>query len=385
MKKHIAIRYATVLSVLLLTSSIAQGCTQSHESTMSNVTLQEVTETDKSSQAEATSDCVTESNDLHPYEFTLCFAGDVSLADDAVTIAQMNASPNGIEDCISAQLRQTMRDADCMILNNEFTYSTAGAPLAGKAYTFRSNPEHVTILQELGVDAVCLANNHVYDYGEQALLDTFTTLEDAGIPYFGAGRNIQEATAPYYIEMQGKTIAIVAASRAEKNKMTPQATDDSPGILRCYDTTLFLEEIKEAKKHADFVIACVHWGTEYSEELEQVQIDTARDYIDAGADVIIGAHPHILQGMDYYHNAPIFYSLGNFWFNSKSLDTMLVTLRIYGDDNGYTIEPCITPALQANCTTAYLEVPEDRKAFYDHLMELSPNIVIDDNGIVQQP
>ena len=156
------------------------------------------------------------------------------------------------------------------------------------------------ILKEMGVDIVSLANNHAYDYGERSLIDTMATLKQAGIHYVGAGHNLEEAMSPVYFEVQGKTIAYVAASRAEKYRMTPQATEDAPGILLCYDTKLFLKAIEEAKKNADYVIAFVHWGTEYSYELEKVQRVTGKEYLDAGADIVIGAHSHCLQGIEYY-------------------------------------------------------------------------------------
>ena len=108
----------------------------------------------------------TESIDLHEYDFTLCFAGDISLDEAAVTTAQLDASENGIYGCISPELIQIMKDADLMCLNNEFTYSINGAPMEGKMYTFRANPERVAVLQEMGVDVVQLSNNHVYDYGK---------------------------------------------------------------------------------------------------------------------------------------------------------------------------------------------------------------------------
>lgn len=112
--------------------------------------------------------------------------------------------------------------------------------------------------------------------------------------------------------------------------MTPQATETQPGILRCYDTELFLQTIREGKENADFCIAFVHWGTEYSYDLERAQLDTGKEYLDAGADAVIGAHSHCLQGMEYYDGKPIIYSLGNYWFNEKTLDTMLLQLRFRG-------------------------------------------------------
>ena len=301
------------------------------------------------------------------YDFTLCFAGDINLDENWGTTQYMSAQENGIYDCISEELVALMQAADIMCLNNEFTYSSGGAPLAGKAYTFRANPERVEVLHQLGVDAVTLANNHVYDYGAEALLDTFQVLEEAQIPYFGAGRTLADAMRPLYLEVEGKTVALVAASRAEKNKMTPQATDTEPGILRCYDTELFLETIGEAKANSDFCIAFVHWGTEYSFDLEQVQMDTGRDYLDAGADIVIGAHSHCLQGMEYYDGKPIIYSLGNYWFNEKTLDTMLLQLHFSGDKetSGLTVQ--VIPAVQAGYRTTYAAEETEQRRIYDFL------------------
>ena len=320
----------------------------------------------------------------NPYDFTVCFAGDINLDEAWCTTQYLNQQENGIRDCISEELILHMNQADVMCLNNEFTYSLGGAPLEGKAYTFRANPERVKILQELGVDIVKLANNHVYDYGSQALLDTFATLEAAGIEYMGAGRNLQEAMEPVYIELDGKRVAFVAASRAEKYKMTPQATEDTPGILRCYDTTLFLETIAKAKENADFVLAYVHWGTEYSYELEEVQLTTGKAYLDAGADVVIGAHSHCLQGMEYYNGKPIIYSLGNYWFNEKTLDTMLLDLHFYGDDMGGNIEVKVIPAVQSGFCTKIVTQDAEQERIYSFLEGISVNVEIDENGIVKE-
>ncbi len=324
-----------------------------------------------------------EEEDKGEYDFTICFAGDINFDENWSTTLYLNQCENGIADCIDPTLIDEMNEADIMWLNNEFTYSEGGSPLPGKAYTFRAKPERVELLKELGVDIVGLANNHVYDYGKQAMLDTFDTLEDAGIPYVGAGRNLEDAMKPYYMKIEGKTVAFVAASRAEKNKMTPQATETEPGILRCYDTTLFDEEIKEADAKADIVVALPHWGTEYSTTLEQVQKDTAREYIDAGADVIIGAHTHCLQGFEYYNDVPIIYSLGNYWFNEKTLDTMLVTLHCYGNNDEQNMDVIITPAIQSGCQTKYISDEEQQEKFYNRLESISINVEIDENGILK--
>lgn len=166
--------------------------------------------------------------------------------------------------------------------------------------------------------------------------------------------------------------------------MTPQATDTEPGILRCYDTELFLQAIREGSENADFCIAFVHWGTEYSFELEQVQTDTGRQYLDAGADAVIGAHSHCLQGMEYYEGKPIIYSLGNYWFNSKTLDTMLLQLHFSGDDTSAELTVQVIPAVQTGCRTVFASQPEEQRRIYDFLESISVNVEISDEGIVAE-
>ena len=334
--------------------------------------------------AESETEEIAELESQNPYDFTICFAGDINLDEAWCTTQYLNEQPNGISDCISKELLEHMNEADIMCLNNEFTFSNGGEPLPDKMYTFRANPERVSVLQEMGVDIVKLANNHVYDYGKQALLDTFDTLEGAGIEYVGAGRNLSEAMEPIYMELDGRTIAFVAASRAEKYKMTPQATEDSPGILRCYDTELFLNTIKEADANADFVLAYVHWGTEYSYDLEEVQLTTGKEYLDAGADVIIGAHSHCLQGMEYYDGKPIIYSLGNYWFNEKTLDTVLLDLHFYGDDENEQLEVSVIPAIQSGYCTRIVEEAEEKERIFTFLEDISINVEISEEGVLQE-
>ena len=322
--------------------------------------------------------------DTHPYDFTLCFAGDINLDDNWGTTIYMDSQPNGIYDCISKELIETMQNADVMCLNNEFTYTQRGEKIPGKLYHFRANPKRVEVLKELGVDIVKLANNHACDYGSQSLLDTMDTLTGAGIKYIGAGHNLQEAMTPVYMELDGKIVAFVAASRAEKNLKTPQATETEPGILRCYETELFVETIKEARKNADFVIAYVHWGTEYSDVLEEDQLSSGKEYLDAGADAVIGAHSHCLQGMEYSNGKPIIYSLGNYWFNEKTLDTMLLQLHFTGDDNNGSVEVKVIPAIQADYKTTIVNEDEEKERIFSYLESISINIEIDREGQVYE-
>ena len=241
------------------------------------------------------------------------------------------------------------------MLNNEYTYSTRGTKLAGKAYTFRANPSRVSVIQQLGTDVVLMANNHVYDYGKDAFLDTLTTLDSVGIPYVGAGRNMSEAERPIIFTVNGIKIAYVAATRAEKTIYTPEAGKDTPGVLRTYDETHYLNVIRNAKKNADYVVASVHWGTEYSNNADSTQQKLAHEYIDAGADAVIGSHTHVLQGIEYYKNKPIMYSLSNFWFNNKTLNTcvFVITLQPQTDGSVALSNVKFVPCIQKNLTTTW--------------------------------
>lgn len=321
--------------------------------------------------------------DLHDYDFTCAFAGDINLADNWNTMEFYEQQENGIYDCIDPQLIQEMQQADLTCVNLEFCLSDRGEPMAGKKYTFRAKPERAEILKELGVDLANLANNHIYDYGTDAFLDILSILDENGIAHAGAGANAAEAEEPFYTEIEGHTVAVVSATRAEKYILTPEAGEETPGVFRCYDMTNVLQKVREAKERADIVIAYIHWGTEYSENLETAQTEGARALVDAGADVVLGAHPHCLQGMEFYEGKPILYSLGNYWFNEKTLDTVLVKLHFYGNDEEQHTEVQLLPARQEQHVTRLLTDEQDVSDWRSHMESMEPGTVqIDEKGII---
>jgi poly-gamma-glutamate synthesis protein (capsule biosynthesis protein) len=311
-------------------------------------------------------------------KITLTFGGDISLADNYATVPYLDHKNGDIDYCISPEFSQIMRDADVAMLNLENPLSNRGAPMPHKLYTYVGKPENTEILKKIGVDYVTLANNHVYDYGEDAFYDTLETLDKYGIDSSGAGRNASEAQKPFYYIINGRKIAYISATRAEKNILTPEATDVSGGVFRCYDNLRLLEVIEETKQACDYVILLIHWGTEYSAKLENVQKETAREYIDAGADLIVGTHAHQLQGVEFYKGKAIFYNLGNFWFNAKDIETGLLKLELDGDGNE---EFYFIPGLQSGCKTKYLLGTELGREILDNLASHEPEqIEISDDG-----
>lgn len=321
-----------------------------------------------------------EEEPILPEPIVLAFAGDINFDENSKPIARYDRENKGILGAISEDLVEEMNNADIFMLNNEFAYSTRGSRIQEKSYTFRANPKRVDILKEMGVDIVSLANNHALDYGVDALLDTFTTLEEAGIDYVGAGVNIDRAKAPIYYTINDTTIAYVAASRVIY-AMDWYASDTRPGMIGTYDPALFVESIKEAKENSDFVVAYVHWGKENTHELLDYQINMAKIYIDAGADAVIGCHPHVMQGIEFYKGKPIAYSLGNYWFNSSKRESGL--LKIYLNPDKST-DVQLLPVMNDSAYTYQITEQKKKEDYYKFMENISYGVKFDKEGFVTE-
>ena len=313
------------------------------------------------------------------------FAGDINFDDRYAIMNTLRSRGGGISSCIDSALIERTNKADIFMINNEFPYSNRGTPLQNKKFTFRARPETVSMLLDQGADIVSLANNHAYDHGPDALLDTFDTLDGAGIPYVGAGHDLKEAEKPVYFIAGGMKLAFVSATQIERSLPpdTKEATETEPGVLRTLDPEKFLGVIREAKENSDFVIVYVHWGSENVNSYEASQTELARAYVNEGADLIIGDHPHVLQGIEYMDDVPVFYSLGNYWFSSKTLDNCLVEAVIEDKEiSSLRFIPCI----QKNCSTTMLSKGSGE---YERILEnmrawSKDNVEIDGDGMVSK-
>lgn len=358
-----------------------EGAAKSNETDIAeedknNSTLPEVAEPTEKADANVPGDIEVS----HDNPIVLAFAGDVNLDESSKPVARYDREQDGIAGVFSSELIDEMNNADIMMLNNEFAYSSRGTKTPDKSYTFRANPKRVEILKEMGVDIVSLANNHALDFGIDALMDTFTTLDDANIDYIGAGENIERAKAIQYYSIGEKKIAYLAASRVIFS-VDWYATNTRPGMIGTYDPALLLDLIKEAKENSDFVVVYVHWGKERTNYPLDYQVNMAKQYIDAGADAVIGCHPHVLQGMEFYKDRIIAYSLGNFWFNGSTIETGL--LKLYLNPDGST-DIQLLPALQKDTSTSLLTEDQDRKAYFDFMEEISFGVRFDEDGFVTE-
>jgi poly-gamma-glutamate synthesis protein (capsule biosynthesis protein) len=178
----------------------------------------------------------------------------------------------------------------------------------------RNNPGVEQGLKNAGFTILSLANNHIPNFGEQGLKDTFNYLHQAGIYYVGAGNNAEEAAAPVFMTIKGTKFAFLAYNDTDVVPPSYEATQNHAGtnFMRPDRMT---EAIKRAKQNADIIIVSMHAGTEYTDDPNQSQITFAHAAIDAGADLVIGHHPHVIQPLENYKGKYILYSLGNFVFD----------------------------------------------------------------------
>ncbi len=310
----------------------------------------------------------------------LDFIGDVNFDDDWSTMQSLRENGDNFDVCISQGIQSELQAADLAMMNNEFVYSTGGAPLPRKAYTFRSNPDNVKYLDKMGIDLVNLANNHVWDYGEEALLDTLSVLQEAGVDYVGAGKNLKEASQIQYYVMNGRKIAIVSATQIEKSyNYTKEATASMAGVLKTQDPTKYVAVIKKAKQNSDYVIANVHWGTEAVLHMSSDQRVLAKAFADAGADLIIGNHSHRLQGMSYMDGVPVVHSLGNFWFCTGKLYTTILQVSF---DNQGEIGVRFLPCMMEDSRTYLIQDDEEKERYFKYVCDLSEGIAMDGKGSV---
>ncbi len=320
-----------------------------------------------------TADTATDGADTAKAAVRLLFAGDVYLSDH---VLEAYDAASGIDGVLSQGYQAEIQAADYFVTNEEFPFSTRGTPAPDKQFTFRVHPEKVNLMQEMGIDLVTLANNHALDYGCDAMLDTIDTLDHAGIRHVGAGKNLAEARKPAIVELNGRTFAFIGATRVYPEADWAAGTD-SAGMFSAYDGGAALaEEVKAAKQQADYVIAYVHWGIEREEMPNEVQKSIAHRLVDAGADLVVGAHPHVLQGLEYYQGVPIAYSLGNFVFGSSIPSTALLQADV--DDEGIRLR--LIPGTSAAGYTRKLDDAEKIAAFYEKMRRLSSGVKIDAEG-----
>ena len=231
---------------------------------------------------------------------------------------------------------EVLRSAEITYANCEQALSDKGSPNPKQAAY--SNPRNIPALLSAGIDVISLANNHVQDWGKEALLDTMARLNEAGLPYVGVGNNLAEARQPVILERKGTRVGFLAYCCVGPEGFGYEAEDDKPGHAPVRSWTIYdhvdpqpgtwpriisipykddlaamVEDIKKLKTQVDVVVVCPHWGLHVVPRIIPMYcFDIGHAAVDAGADLILGCHAHILKGIEMYHGKAIFYSTGDF-------------------------------------------------------------------------
>ena len=233
---------------------------------------------------------------------TLVFAGDMVLDDAAGALIERGGDP-------FAAFASVLKNADIRLGNLECVVATTGSA-GDKNFTFRAHPRSLPVLQR-HFDAVALANNHSGDYGREAFAEMLGLLKAVGLAQFGGGHNLAEAHTPLILERKGLRIALLGYNEFMPRSF--EADHNAAGSAWSEDEHV-VADIKAARSvhKADLVIPVMHWGWENELTANARQRQLARTMIDAGADAVIGGHPHVTQDIEHYKDRPIVYSVGNF-------------------------------------------------------------------------
>ena len=268
---------------------------------------------------------------------SIAVTGDVMFARNMPGVLSMDSSPfSGVSDVTS--------NVDLLLINFENAATTSGDALKGDV-PLKCDPSYVPLAKANNVTIAALANNHAIDYGITGMQDTLDNLKSADITPMGAGNTEDEAHQAVVKEVNGRKITILNYMDSENfaeysYDVMPYANGSSPGYS-AYDSEDAQKQIA-ANNDSDLIVAYMHFGNEYSNSPNENQVKIAHELIDYGADVVIGAHPHVTEGIEMYNGKPIFYSLGNFIFDQSNTAThsaYFVKIDLVGNTGECTVYP----------------------------------------------
>ncbi len=291
-----------------------------------------------------------------------------------------------------ALVREVLREGDVVFANLESPISDRGEPLPDKKFTFRANPFAVDALIDGGINIVSLANNHIMDYGQEALEDTLEILDGKDIHHAGAGRNATEAHKGTVMRVDGYKVGLLAytddfAVVPQKYRPLWQPGENKAGAALVHDQEKIKDDIKRLRGEVDLLIVSFHWGYEYLYTVVREQRELALLAVDNGADLILGHHPHIPQGIEIYKNKPIVYSMGNFVFTPnprrpQARDTFIFSAEFY---DGEIISMAMIPTKIEN-SQPYFPQGEELRELTSLLTGLLDNLSTGyniNNGIIE--
>jgi len=307
----------------------------------------------------------------------LAFVGDIMLSGRIGELAAKEGY-----DYPYRHVAEHLQSVDIAVGNLESPITDRGTPYPNKQYTYRTSPDTVPGMKEAGFDVFNLANNHTIDYGMEGLLDTMKYLDEAELGHMGAGHDETEAYQPYIHNVNGMKVAFLGFTNVIPDTSW-KANKDKPGLAETYDYSKAVKAIEIARPDVDFVIVMVHWGIERVDTPEPYMINKAHHYIDAGADLVIGSHPHVLQGLELYKDKWIAYSMGNFIFpgTSNPADKETAILMADCDTTNKSCGLRVIPAKTGIGQPVPLE-GDDALALLEKLNRLSVGAEVRADGVV---
>src|SRR5262245_17131940 len=242
---------------------------------------------------------------------TIAFLGDTLLGGEAQPLLDEHG-----HDYPLRRIQHLWADADLVVANHEGPITRRTTPsdkldTGRKRYWYRADPESARTLAASGIRVVSLANNHVTDFGPEGLADTLTALDDAGIPHCGAGLDARTARRPVVVEVGGMRVGFLSLMQRYQMYVEEQlyATAQRPGLALLRPSRL-AKEIGRLRNRVDLCVVLVHWGRNYK-PLTDLQQRLAEQMVAAGADLIVGHHPHVPHPADTVGGVPVLYRLGN--------------------------------------------------------------------------
>lgn len=235
----------------------------------------------------------------------LLFTGDLA----PIGIAEVKpGDSSGFK--IDKELMGVLDEYDLRITNLECSLTTSAHKIKKTGPHLKAHPDSINTLKQLKIDVACLSNNHIRDFDDQGVMDTLHHCQRAGIKTLGAGKNLQEAAQPLYLNIENKIIALLNFSESEYNEASAQHAGSNPDQVIHIVRSVF-----EARKSSDYQIVILHGGKEMHPYPTPYQVELFRFIAELGVHAVIGHHTHVIGGYEYYQGIPLVYSLGNFLFD----------------------------------------------------------------------
>ena len=276
-------------------------------------------------------------------------------------------------DLFSDKIKRLFQETEYVIVNLEAPLTERGRPILKTGKNFKLSPEYAKIIKKAGVDCVCLANNHIRDYGDEGVLDTIRYCNEAGLDVVGAGKDLSEASRPLIKDVDSKKVAFLNYCEREFSIAgSNRAGANSFDLINAY------QDISRYKNEVDRIVVVYHGGLEYQHYPTQDMVKSFRFLIDIGADAVITHHAHAYSGFEQYKGKPIYYGLGNFLSHTSAkkpkdswFSGLIANISFGQSDIRHTVYPV---TMIGDMTHVDVSNTKERERVLQHITQLQNDI-----------